>query len=220
MNGDEPFWRVVYGYIGWVITSSLLAVVLAILSLFGVQIPLWAAGVVLVIGIILAIYLAGNYTHGERMRLARQLRPVLTIRGIGPTSNGHYRIQVHNESQVQIRFRTKLIEIRPDIGYPLPVLMQPTHGQPHDEAEVPGGGNQPVDVFVDHGPPNPLGLKLMGNPPCEHPIRRDRRYEIRICVSPIAEHAVPTYRWFYIVPQPDGSVVFTPNGAGELARPG
>jgi hypothetical protein len=160
--------------------------------------------------------------YTARVLAEERLRPVLEIRGVEPVSGDHRRVIVHNLSHGRVRFRARLVEIRssPPVGYTLPVPLAPTHGQtPYAEAEVEGGGNQPVDVFVDPGPPHPLGLLVVGNPPVPYPIPRDNRYELRICVYPAADGAVSACRWFYIVPQRGGGVVFTPGGSNEAVNP-
>jgi hypothetical protein len=163
--------------------------------------------------------------HTARVRAEERLRPVLEIRGVEPVRVGddHRRVMVHNLSAGRVRFRARLVEIRssPPVGYALPVPLRPTHGEAHGETEgeVPGGEDQPVDVFADPGPPHALRLLVMGQPPVPLDVPRNRRYELRICVYPAADGAVSACRWFYIVPQPDGGVIFTPAGANEAVNP-
>ena len=187
MSKDESFEKVIYRHLGWAMTGSTLAVISTVLSIFGVQIPAWAAWVFLISGIIMAIYFAGRDTHGERRKLAEKLKPKLRIAGIGPPSHDHRRIIVHNLAGKTIRFKVRLLEIKPKIDYALPVGLQPTHSQLLDEAEIEAGGKQPVDVFVDSDVGNEIGLKLMGNPPCLFKIARDQRHELLICVYPVSE---------------------------------
>jgi hypothetical protein len=40
----------------------------------------------------------------------------------------------------------------------------------------------------------------------------------RAHVAHEVDGAVSTYRWFYIVPQPGGGIVFAADGAGEVAN--
>ena len=170
-----------------------------------------------------------SYSHyreeyNRRMRAEERLRPLLELRGVEPVRAGedHRRVIVHNLSAGRVRFRARLAEIRssPPVGYPLPVPLAPTHAQEHGtEAEVEGGMDQPVDVFVDHGPPHHLGLLVVGYPPVPVEVPRDRGYDLRICVSPVADSAISACRWFSIVPQPGGGVIFTPAGANELINP-
>jgi hypothetical protein len=164
-------------------------------------------------GIIVAVYLAGNYTHNERMKLADRLKPKPRILGIGPTTHNWRRIKVHNLTGRTIRFKAKLHTTKPPLDYPLPVHLQPTHCQLTDNVgEVAPNGEESVDIFIDEGPPHDIRIKLMGNPPCEFPISRAKRTELQVLVYPVSEAGEGVYRWFYIVPQPDRSVIFTPDG--------
>jgi hypothetical protein len=114
--------------------------------------------------------------------------------------------------------------------------LHPTHCEAHETiGEIPPGGDQPVDVFVygplvRYNPPghqhpvevvdpnNHVKLKLMGSPPCLFEIiPRDRRLELLIGVYPTEESGKAHERWFYIVPQPDGNVVFSADGPYEPA---
>ena len=186
--------------------------------------PLAAALLILLGSLVWYAYALYREEYDSRVRAERRLVPVLEVRGVEPVRVGddHRRVIVRNLSDGRVRFRARLVEIRssPPVGYTLPVLLRPTHGQtPYAEAEVEGGGDQPIDVFVDQGPPHALGLLAMGNPPVPYPVPRDNRYELRICVYPVADGAVSACRWFYIVPQPDGGVIFTPAGANEAVNP-
>jgi hypothetical protein len=178
--------------------------------------PFVAAMAVFLASLVWYAYRLYRAEYDRRVAAEERMMPLLEIPGIGTVSDGHYRIRVRNLSRARIRFRTRLVEIRPDVGYPLPVPLRPTHGQSHGEveAEIPGDATQDVDIFFDPGPPNPLGLLLMGNPPFQHNIPRGRRYELRICVYPAVDGAVSACRWFYIVPQADGRVIFTADGTG------
>ena len=186
--------------------------------------PLTAAFLVFLWAWVWYAYSRYREEYDRRVHAERRLVPVLEIRGVEPVRVGddHRRIIVHNLSDGRVRFRARLVEIRssPTVGYPLPVPLAPTHAQsPYAEAEVEGGGDQPIDVFVDLGPPQQLGLLLVGNPPVACQVPRNNRYELRICVYPTADGAVSACRWFYIVPQPDGGVIFTPAGANEAVNP-
>jgi hypothetical protein len=168
-------------------------------------------------------YLRCREEYDRRVRAEARLAPVLEIQGVEPVRPGddHRRVVVRNRSSGRLRFRARLAEIRssPSVEYSLPVPLAPTHApSPHAEAEVEGDGQQLIDVFVDPGPPQAIGLLLAGSPPVPLPVPRDRRYELRICVYPAVDGAVSTYRWFYIVPQPGGGIVFTADGAGEVAN--
>jgi hypothetical protein len=183
--------------------------------------PFAAAVGVLLASLVWYAYRLYRVEYNRRVAAEERMRPVLEITGIGPMTGNHYRIRVRNLSRGRIRFRTRLEEIRPDVGYAPPVPLRPTHGQSHGEAEaeVPGDAIQNVDVFVDPGPSHPLELLVMGNPALPHEIPRDRRYELRICVYPAVDGAVSVCRWFYIVPQPNGGVIFTADGSGEAVSP-
>ncbi|HZY88623.1 MAG TPA: hypothetical protein VFE78_27620 [Gemmataceae bacterium] len=186
--------------------------------------PLAAALLILLGSLVWFAYALYREEYDRRVRAERRLVPVLEIRGIEPVRVGddHRRVIVHNVSDGRVRFRARLVEIRssPPVRYPLPVPLAPTHGQtPYAEAEVEGGGDQPIDVFVDDGPPHQLGLLFVGNPPVAWQVPRDNRYALRICVYPVADGAVGACRWFDIVPQSDGGVIFTPAGANEAINP-
>jgi len=205
----------------WVaLVSSIASVLLAIAGAVSDRpggLPSWTFWVAAATCFIACSFRVWRKQRQERDAAVERLRPMLDIRGIGPMSDGHHRIRIHNLSQGRICFRAMLVSTRPAIGYPLPVLLRPTHGEPHDEAEIPGGEDYLIDIFVDPGPPHPLMLLLMGNPPGGYPIPREERRELRICVYPVSDGAVRASRWFYIVPQPGGGVLFTPNGSGEVA---
>jgi hypothetical protein len=184
-----------------------------------------SAALILVGTLVWYAYALYREEYDARVRAEERLVPILEIRSVEPVRVGddHRRVIVHNLSAGRVRFRARLVEIRssPPVAYPLPVPLPPTHGQnPYAEAEVEGGGDHLIDVFVDQeGPPHPLGLLVVGNPVIALPIPRDNRYELRICVYPAADGAVSACRWFYIVPQPDGGVIFTPAGANEMVNP-
>jgi hypothetical protein len=209
-----PFRRSIIGQWIYIVSGSVVAAVWTVWGYFSPQLPVWLALVFIVTGVALAIYLAGRKEHRERMKLYEQLRPKLTITGVGPHSSDHRRIMVRNLTGKTIRFRTKLVASKPPLpSYPLPVGLQATHSQEFsDESEVGPYGDQPVDVFVDAGPPHPIQLKMLGNPPCLYGMPRDQRLEIQLFVYPISESGEGVKRWFYLVPQRDGSVVFGPDG--------
>jgi hypothetical protein len=156
---------------------------------------------------------------------------LLEIPGIGPMTEGHHRILVHNLSGKRIRFKARLHKAKPALNYPLPVDLQPTHCKRRDNiGEIAPNDDWPVDVFVDtvEWPAQPfpgtpaalqawaesvrghLLLKLMGSTLHLYAIPRDARQELLIGVYPVGEPGQIKKRWFYIVPQQDGSVILTP----------
>jgi len=200
----------------------------------GIQTAFWASGLVFVVTITVAVFRAGFEQYRERLRLAERLRPKIEIRGVAsrPPTDDHHRILVHNNTGRRIKFRAKLRETKPPLKYPLPVALQPTHCQGVETlGETGPDDNHPVDVFLDapiqHLPP--LGgeltpeeaadtgphtrLILMGNPTYLQEIPRDERIELLIGVYPVSEEGDSEERWFFIVPQHDGSVIFTADGS-------
>ncbi len=227
-DGIEPFHKSIRDQWKLFMTGGVFAAFLAALSILStlgvavsVEVPLWVAGLVFAITIIVAIYRAGMGEHLERLKLADRLKPKLEIPGIGEISNGHYRIRVRNLTGSKVLFRAKLLESTPKlINYPLPVNLQPTHGlKDDDEGEVAPYKEQSVDIFVDDGVHPTIGLKLRGNPPCLYPVPRNERRELLICVYPVSEEGGAALRWFYIVPQPNGSVILTADGTVKPMSP-
>jgi hypothetical protein len=199
------------------VTGSLLAAGLFFWSLFGGPMPFWLAWTIFVATVILAVYLPGRNEHGKRMDLEDRLRPKLKLIGIGPHSADHYRVTVHNLTERAVKFRARLIDTYPKLqGFPLPVDLEPTHSPGGSVGEIGPHGNHGVDVYVDDGNPVNIFLKLLGNPPCMLPIPKKSRMELQIIVYPPLEDGDADRRWFYIVPQRDGTVVFSPNGPGLM----
>jgi hypothetical protein len=182
-----------------------------------VKVSLWAAGAVFALTIAGAVYKAGKEEWRERKKLAERLQPKVVISGIGPTTQNHRRIMVRNLTGRRVRFRARLCQTEPQLkDYPLPVDLQPTHCQSSDNVgELGPYEEEPVDIFIDDGIPHPIRLKLMGNPSFLYPISRDKRIELHFFVYPVSEDGEGAYRWFYVVPQPDGSVIFSPDGETE-----
>jgi hypothetical protein len=213
---DKPFWNLVLDKWVWLVTSSILASAWWAWSLFSSDpLPFWGGCVLIGAGFLMAVYLAGRHTHAERKKLAERLEPKLEIRRVGPHSHDHRRITVHNKTSKTIRFRARLYESKPGLkDYTLPVDLQPTHCKDSDTlGEIGPNDDQPVDVLVDYGHPNILAIKLMGSPPWNLDIPRDERRELLIGVYPIDDDGEGERRWFYIVPERDGSVVFTADGS-------
>lgn len=149
----------------------------------------------------------------KRAELERQLTPRLEFNGVD-RANGYYqRIRVRNLSAVSIRFKTRLCKTTPSVACPLPVLVQATHGQNDGIAEVDGGQDCPIDIFVDPGKPAELLLLLISNN-ANLPIQLDRkqRHELILSVTEAHDCGTTTYRRYYIVPQSDGSVILTDGG--------
>ena len=219
MREDEikPFWRLVLDRWIWVVTSSTIAVILTVLGLFGVPIPTGFGWLILVIGIIWAIWLAGQFTHKERKRLSDQLKPKLEINPVPVTQVGicPYRITVRNLSSAAIRFGATLDAIEPPINHAVPVRLQLANTtNPRLEADIPGNGTHEVDVFIDIKPGNNLGLFLathdcVGN---NRPLWIPRtQYKIRICAFALFQ-AGAAFHSFYIIPQADGGIIFSDAG--------
>ena len=219
----------------WVtlVTGSFLAAVWTFIS-SSVQVAVWGIALILVLTVLWACFLSWRDLQRRCNQLAERLRPKLTIVGIShsaPTDD-HRRIRVHNGSGTILRFRARLLRTSPPIPYPLPVDLQPTHCSGTDtEAEIGPDQDQPVDVFVQRpltqannpgcdppvivvDPNRHPHLKLMGNPPVLWHIPRDHRIELLIGVYPLTEEGETDQRWFYIVPQRNGEVIFTADGPG------
>jgi hypothetical protein len=205
-------------------TGSIFAAVLAVLSVLsllgvlqaGEQLSLWASGTAFAITVAISVYLAGRKEHQERLKLAERLRPKLEIIGTAqhPPKDDHRRIMVHNKTSKEIEFRAKLVETKPHLGLVFPLDLQPTHNQETDPVgKIGPNGSKTVDVLVDWGIQNNIGIKTMGNPPDVRCYPRDSRLELLIEVYPTSEAGESHKRWFYAVPQQDGSVIFTANGS-------
>jgi hypothetical protein len=216
MGYKTSFLKLVLEKWGWVLTSSVLAASLGIASLFGLSTPAWLAWFIFFSGFLLAIWLAGQSTHTKRCELEERLKPKLEIVGVSPSGIGddHRRILVHNLTGKTVRFGARLIEVKPRIPYQLPVDLQITHSGYKGQIEA--NGNQSVDVFIDfsvipglwnsqqlqYG----LGLCFPGNP---YVISKLHRWEVLVRVYPTSEEGGSDERWFYVIPQQNGSVIFT-----------
>jgi hypothetical protein len=89
-------------------------------------------------------------------------------------------------------------------------------------AEVVGGGEYIVNIFTDHGTLVDLELATMRPWGQQVGLPRGSRSELRVCVYPVtsgAEPSIAIYRWFYVVPQNDGTVLFTADGSGAMPSP-
>jgi len=159
----------------------------------------------------------------EHEKTKERIRTKLIIVGVAkhPLGDDHRRIMIHNKTSKEIEFRAKLVETKPDLGLVLPLNLQPTHNQETNPiGKIGPNDTQPLDVLVDWGVQNNIGIKLMGNPPNIHCFPRNMRLELLISVYPTSEEGEADRRWFYIVPQYDGSVILTANGSSkEPAKP-
>jgi uncharacterized integral membrane protein len=210
-----------------IMTGSLLAAVfavLAILNLLGVETtvrlsPWWATlifTVILAATIIFAILRAGQEQYRGRLELAEKLKPKLEILGVAPIVPGdnYRRIMVKNKTHKTIRFRATLLpDSKTSIKFTLPVDLQPTHCL-HGDTVGEIGPNLPhsVEVFIDVSAHSKTVILLMGSGH-KLPWPSNQRLELYIGVYPIDESGEADRRWFYIVPQADGTVVFTANGS-------
>jgi hypothetical protein len=151
-----------------------------------------------------------------------KLNPKVRILGVAPDPVGddYRRIQVQNLTATAVRFKAKLLETKPAISFHLPVNLRGTHVPEGDDIEVEPNGKHSVDVFIDcsiypqayQKMAGQLALVLSGNPLILFRVPRGERLELRICVFPISAPGGEDARWFYIVPQSDGTVVFTADG--------
>jgi hypothetical protein len=213
MHDLRAFMKVIWG--DWVaLMSGIGSVLLSILGAIWVGpngLPSWTFWVAAVICFLICSFRVWQNERRAREVAEARLRAKLRISGVAlfQPSDDHRRVLVRNLTGKSVRFRAKLLETRPKIQYILPVHLRPTHGQEYEEMSVEANGVQPVDVFVDCGAPKPLFLLLMGNPPYGYQLCRKERLELCIGVYPTSEEGEGDQHWFYIVPQPDGSVIFT-----------
>jgi hypothetical protein len=197
----------------------------------------------LVLGVLCLVFSAFTVwreADKEAADLKEKLRPKLTFGTVGLHSLEHYRVKVRNLTQRAVRFKVRLIETKPPLpNYPLPVELQPTHSQGIETlGEVGPNDEHPVDVFIFGplrevvrdpkteqpairivDPTNHVQLGVIGNPPLPYAIPPGTRIEIRLFVYPVSEPGEGEKKWFYIVPQRDGSVILTPDGGGKQGTP-
>jgi hypothetical protein len=215
-----PFWKLVWAHGVWALTGSVLAVILAVLSIFGITLPVWVAWLLLVAGVVTSVYLAGLDTHNKRLALADKLNPKLEILGITQRNeaNNHWRIKIHNPCAVSMRFSVQLESISPPPRgqgdhLAIPAFLQLTYTiPPHKESEIPAGGHHLVDVFVDtpHGAADKIGMLTVGHIDGHPPPMPRVRYEIVVCAFPLSAFGgAATRRSFFIIPQQDGGMVFS-----------
>jgi len=178
---------------------------------------IWIAAVVC---FLICSFRVWRKSYRAKQDILKTLETKLRIEGVERAGSDTYRVVVRNLSMKVIRFRTSLVEIRPSIDHPLPIILQPTHADAmSDIAEVAGGGAHRVGVFTDHGRTGSLELRAAHLPPSSVMIQRGGRYEFQLCVYPVVTNGEPSiaaYRWVYIVPQLDGGIIFTANGEAEL----
>jgi hypothetical protein len=219
----KPFWRSITDQWYVLMTGGGFGALLAVVSVLnllgvqvGVQVSLWAAGMVFAITMAVAIFRAGKNEHQERRKLAERLKPKLEICGVAEIVDDHRRIDVLNLTDRRIYFRARLVRTEPPLkDYPLPVSLQPTHCQDNETlGEIGPRDHARVDVCTDLEGAAGIRLKLMGNPPYPYQWPRDKRIELLISVYPVDEDGQAKRRWFYLVPQPNGSMIFTPDGPG------
>ena len=104
MNEIKSFRASILDYWLFVVLGSVIAAGLFVWTLFGGPVPVWCAGLLLAITAILAVYLAGRHEHLERLKLADQLRPKLSIYSVPQKVGDRWRIRICNLAEVTIRF--------------------------------------------------------------------------------------------------------------------
>jgi hypothetical protein len=227
MGDAVAFWQAIYRQWLVILLGSGFAAGLFIWTWFGGPTPMWLALAVFLTSIFLAVYLAGRGEHQRRLALERRMRPALEISGVAhhaPTDD-HRRVRVRNVSARTMRFSVRLDATEPaDIGHHVPADLRVSGQTTRGPFEIPAGAEQLVDVFIDRGPREPLRLVLMGATDAahEHQIPRERRYELKILAYPAfsqEEVSAAVARWFYIVPQSDGGVIFTADGVRPVITP-
>ncbi len=215
MKYRREFGRAIYN--DWIAlvngpASLVLMAIGVVFAAMGWNLSVWCVLAAAIACLVITSYSIWAKEHEARESAEQKLKPLLEIAGVGPTDGQIYRIRIRNLSSGSIRFVVKLVDIRPNDGFVLPENFQPIIGEEQKEVEVHGDGERPVDIFASMG----YCLKLINAEPWDGRLRRGERYELRICVHPVGDGAIPALRWFYIVPQADGSVVFTADGSGEL----
>jgi len=232
-NEIEPFWRAIISSLLWVFLGSVLAVGITVLGLFGVQIPYWVALAVFVGGIVLALLKAAKGEYDKRVELARRLRPKLSISSGTKKEEDRWRIRVCNLTGATVRFGASLEGINPPIDYRVPARLQITGSPPpYRESDIPAEGEASVDVvqiqqqpllLSEHlskgpaqasQPPSALRIVMLSAEDPAGPVKIEtKRYEITICVFPVQpSEGNAERRAFYIIPQPDGTVLLSDAG--------
>jgi hypothetical protein len=167
-------------------------------------------------GIVLAFYSAGRITHIECVKLAEKLKAKLWICRVAEQLDDRWRIRVRNLADRSVRFSAKLERISPAIPYHVPAFLQVTGTPPpYREADIPGNGDALIDLCMGRFDPE---LKHMALVSAEHPagdvlIPRNR-YTILVSAFPLAPgDGGAARRWFYIIPQPDGTLILSDGGS-------
>jgi hypothetical protein len=220
MNGKEPasirqFLLTIWN--DWVsLVSGAGSVITWIVAAAAEPIPVslrWSLFVVGVLCLLITCYRAWGDERASVIELQKRLKPKLQISGLGPSGpkNLNYRrIMVKNLCDKNVQFACRLLKTKPELsGYPLPTYLQPTHNPNHERiGSISPRGEHPVDVFLDDPASPDITLLLLGATvqPCVIP--KKWRVELLISVYPSSEDGEGDERWFYIVPQLDGSVIF------------
>jgi len=227
MRGAMSFFLAVLPHWTSIITGSIVAAVLGLLSFGGYQFPSWLVWLFATGGILRACYLAWRDERANVAETASRLTPRLSINQITRAAGGHYRVEVRNISASSVRVRAQLESIIPDSPQPLPLNLKATGYDATYEVEVPAGGFQLFDVFlanlhdtvfVKRGShramaqgDDPHAIFLVDSP--YHTLIQRQRYTIVICGFPVLpEGGAPARRSFYIIPQPDSSIIFSDAG--------
>jgi hypothetical protein len=163
-----------------------------------------------------ALYLAGREHYQGRLRLAEKLKPQLSIRRVAKKVGDRWRIVVQNVSERTVRFSARLESIDPMIeNYQVPAFLQVTGTPPpHRQADIPGKGEALIDLCTERFDAQ---LQRMVFVSAEHPagdiLVPRTRYTVLVSAFPVPpDVGNPTERRFYLIPQPDGSMILSDAG--------
>jgi hypothetical protein len=149
--------------------------------------------------------------YDRRIKIEESLKPKLEILGTVSNIYNNFRLRVRNLSAKTLRCRARLQSTIPPIPHPLPILLLPTHSNPQLEAEVTDKGICEFELVCDVG--NMFQIQYATNPPTVGNFRKDRRYEIIVSATPSGnEEGTTVYRRFYIITQPDMSIIISDGG--------
>lgn len=176
---------------------------LVILGVFGFEYSFVSGLAVLLITLLAAAYLVwrDEFRRCKGLEERLKLRLEISAQTEASSERDYYRVRVRNLSATTIQFRAELSSISVPVTTPLPFPLRTTHSD-----LIAGGKDQLIDVFLLVNN-NDFGIQLTDNSYCYVP---RQRCEITICAYPVLpEDGQPTSRTFHIVPQQDGTTVFS-----------